>query len=186
MENDEIVVVETTANVAPVLEANKVTVMLEQDTVKLVTRKGEKVEKKVQHHMAFSDSIKTALTSEMISTFICAKLAQYQIMQSFQGKAKFDQSLPITVSIMVNDEARVSGLKFSTNPKSLEKILDKYPQIVSLVFNPQSYGLGTKKSQVLQLVDKGYNAVLAPAIPDAAQEVQNLINADVETLEVVE
>lgn len=187
MEKNENVVVIAENNEQPVilveeqpkLARNKVTVILIQDTQKMVKRKGEMVAKAVKHHMAFTDESTMALTSETISNFIIAKLAQYQLMQKVQGRAAFDQTLPIELSIQVNEKNAASGIKFSTNAKALAKILENYPTIVSLVFNPQSFRLGASRADVLKLVTGQTNVLLAKAI-DPVEEVAALLAPVVE------
>jgi hypothetical protein len=152
------------------IEKNTVTVSLEQDTVKFVTRKGVQVEKPVKHHMAFSDSVEAAVSSENVANFIIAKLFQYQEMQRLQGnKAKFDTSLPINMSISVNGKERESKLKFSTNAKTLARLLETTPKLMGWIYNPTNLGLLCKAEDILTYA-KGLNVIIAKAIehPDEA------------------
>jgi hypothetical protein len=149
----------------PFVGANQVLIRFSQDFMKEVTKKGAKVLVPVKHFMERKFATTSAIESEKLSTFLVANLAQHQIMQKAQygTKGAFDQSQSITLEILVNDQLVQSGIKFSTNEKALARILEQYPTIVSMVFNPKSFEYGTSKAQVLNLV-KGVNTVIAKGV----------------------
>ena len=45
------------------------------------------------------------------------------------------------MEISVNDTVVESKIKFSLNDKTLERILERYPTVVSMVFNPKAFCL---------------------------------------------
>lgn len=153
---------------------NGVILRLFQDTFKEVKQKGEIVKKAVKHFMEFSFETTERIESVKLSDWLIAQLAKYQIMQKAQGKAAFDQSLPIEMSILVSSVEGIkevqSGIKFSTNAKTLERILTQYPTVVSMVFNPTTFDYGTTKAAVMQLVN-GVNSTIAPAVEQPALNV---------------
>lgn len=156
---------------------NSVTLVLLQDTTKKARRKNavtgemEEYQKPVKHHMAFGFDTIQSIESERLSNWLIAQLYKYQLMQKAQGKAAFDTSLPIELAIKVNNNDVQAGIKFSTNAKSLERILNNYPTVVSMVFNPQSFEYGLSKQDVLQFA-KGVNTVIANEIGDPVAQAQ--------------
>jgi hypothetical protein len=160
------------AVVAAVL-LNTITIRLYQDTFKEVTRKGEKVLKAVKHSVTFTHKTASAIESSKLSTWLIANLTKYQTMQKMQGRDSFDTSLAIELEILVNDQNVHSGIKFSLNPKTLERILERYPIVVGMVFNPKAFDYGVSAKQVLAFVN-GYNTTIASATN--AKELDEKIN----------
>lgn len=156
---------------------NTITVRLVQDTVKSVTKTvdGEKVkvDKPVKHHMEFHDETTDAMTNEDVSNYIVGSLGKYQLLQKAQGKAAFDTSLPIDLSIVVTsqkgDKLAVSGIKMSTNVKALARILDNYPVVVLNAFNPTAIRIGTSRTDILRMLDGSTRIEIVPAVTTQMQ-----------------
>jgi hypothetical protein len=181
-----------------VLEKNKVVFSLIQDTTKKAKRKNangimEEYDKVVKHnweaHFESEEPIETAPLSE----WILSNLANYQIMQQFQGKSRFDTVLPIMFNMVVNNTNALMGVKFSTNAKTIERLIEKAPSIMTRVFNPTStqYTVDSDKRRANRNELKGFlegslNTTLAARIEkieakiDPITEVSKLLEAPVE------
>lgn len=160
----------------PVGYKNRITVMFDQNDFKEVKRKGGMVKKAVKNHIHFNEMVNDDVTSDGLSTWLIAKLYHYQEMQRLQGaKNRFDTSLPINMTIMVNGQEKASNLKFSTNAKTLARLLDTTPRLVGWLYNPRQLNYGVSKADVKTfvsetnvLIAKGLPAPeKAPALPEA-------------------
>lgn len=117
-----------------------------QDTFK-TNKKGEK--KHVFNVMEFEEVTEVEPSAQSLSNWIIAKLTQYQALARLQGNKMFDQTLRIDLTIKIDDTVVGSGIKFSINPKQLERIIDDYPIAVSHAFNPTALGHGVTKQGIL-------------------------------------
>ena len=186
--------------VEPSLLMNRVSIKMIQDTTKKAKRtilvNGaktlEEYDKPVKHEFEAYDETNAKVTALDLSNFLVGALYRHQLLNKAQGKAAFDTSLPITLDISVESKdgakQQVSGIKFSTNVKALERILTSYPMVVATVFNPQAFRLGTTSAQILGMVNNAGNAVLLPEVATtqasanvkAAKEILNAVDPTVE------
>lgn len=165
---------------------NQVTILFEQDDVKIVKRKGQEVKKPVKHHVMFTDAVDTSVSSEQIANYLIAKLYHYQEMQRLQGaKGRFDTSLPINLTILVNGDKKASKLKFSTNAKTLGKLLETTPRLMGWLYNPTQLGLGCTKDDIMSFVNET-NVIVAKAIEQPVQPAIENNDDNIEEVEVVE
>lgn len=126
-----------------VFERNKVVFSLIQDTTKKAKRKNaegvmEEYDKVVKHNWEATFETEEPIETAPLSEWILSNLSNYQIMQQFQGKSRFDTSLPIMFNMVVNNTNALMGVKFSTNARTIEKLIEKAPSIMTRVFNPTS------------------------------------------------
>ena len=99
-----------------VLLRHTVSVAFIQDTTKNMKRKGEDVVVEVKHSVEFKETTNLEITSENLSNYLIGKLTQYQLMQKLQGKKdRFDLSLPIEMSVKIDNMEKQCSIKFSTN-----------------------------------------------------------------------
>lgn len=176
---------------APVVVADRniVVFSLKQDTTKPAKRKNalgeyEEYNKEVKHFWEAKFESEDPIETAPLSEWILSNLANYQIMQQFQGKSRFDTSLPIVFDMTVNNINALMGVKFSTNAKTIEKLITKAPSIMTRVFNPTStvYTVDSAKRLANRNELKGFlegslNATLAEGIKklDPAKEAQEII-----------
>jgi hypothetical protein len=177
----------------PVL--NKVFFRLYQDTVKTVNKtvNGVKtaVEKTIKHHWEATFETDKPITSQGLAAWITAQLANYQVMQQYQGRSRFDTSLPIEFDMQVNDKGAEMGLRFSTNAKAIEKIFDtKCPALIGRVFSAGTYddydhtpaGIKRIKDETVKFVSGALNVAIAPRVQignDPVEEVKELLEAPI-------
>jgi hypothetical protein len=169
---------------------NKVVFELIQDTTKPAKRaiydaQGvktgvEEYQKPVVHGWRASFETDEAIETAALSDWIISQLADYQVMQKHQGKARFDTALPITFNMNVNDGGAIMGLKFSTNAKAIEKLFTSNPGVMARVFNPTTSQYTTDAAKRLQNREEtknflagNLNVLVAPAIAAPALEVND-------------
>lgn len=161
---------------------NILSVSFKQDTFKTVTRKGVKTQMPVKHSVEFTESTPMGVNSANFSDWLIGRLLNYQLLQKLQGeKERFDTSLPIEMTISVNNNNAAAKIKFSTNPTTLKRNLEQYPTVVAAVFNPQTLAFGTSRDNIINIA-KGVVAEIAPACtPDQLlNELETVNDAPVE------
>ena len=108
------------------------------------------VQKKVFNVIEFTETTNVVPTSKSVSTWILFKLTQYQMLAKLQGSKMFDQSLPIELTIKVDNVEQGAKIKFSIAEKRLETILKEYPIAVKNAFNPTAGLHGVTINQVME------------------------------------
>lgn len=169
------------------LPLNKVVFRLYQDTVKMVNKvvKGQngqpdtkiQVQKPVKHDWEVSFETEKPITTRALAVWLTAQLANYQTLQQYQGRSRFDQSLEIKFDMQVNDRGAATGIKFSTNAKTIEKIFDtRCPIVIGHAFGAQTYdsydntpaGMKRIQDETMMFVKGDLNLVLANRVPSQA------------------